>query len=146
MHTDKGKQKEQIPVIDESCDHYEDDVDKIFDELEYKSKELKELKSFLSDCISSDEENMLEIKKDTKLIEIESPAVCLVVMEEIPTGQKAPVDEKPTIEEQLNMIIDNTNIEEKYKETQLKRYLKPNVISSLRDDETKKVFGRKKKA
>ncbi|CAG8790671.1 8294_t:CDS:2, partial [Dentiscutata erythropus] len=33
------------------------------------------------------------------------------------TGQKAPVDEKPTIEEQLNMIIDDTNIEEKYKES-----------------------------
>ncbi|CAG8790779.1 2458_t:CDS:2, partial [Dentiscutata erythropus] len=70
----KNSQKQQIPEEAESYDHYEDDVDEIFDELEYESKELEELESFSSDCISSDEENILEIKKDTKLIEIESPA------------------------------------------------------------------------
>ncbi|CAG8781550.1 5683_t:CDS:2, partial [Racocetra persica] len=91
---DKGKQKAQILEIDESGDHDEDDADELFDELDIVKK-----------------------KKDTKIVEIESPAVCLVVMEEIPTNKKVLADEKPTIEEQLNKIIDDTNIEEKYKES-----------------------------
>ncbi|CAG8468074.1 19206_t:CDS:2 [Racocetra fulgida] len=111
------KQKAQIPEIDESGDHDEDNADELFDELEYESEELEELESFSSDCISSDEESIVKKKKDTKIVEIESPAVCLAVMEEIPTDKKVPADEKPTIEEQLNKIIDDTNIEEKYKES-----------------------------
>ncbi|CAG8590214.1 6933_t:CDS:2, partial [Dentiscutata heterogama] len=82
----KGKQKAQIPKIDESGDHDKDDADELFDKLEYE-------------------------------IKIESPAVCLAVIEEIPTDKKVFPDEKPTIEEQLNKIIVDTNIEEKYKES-----------------------------
>ncbi|CAG8848446.1 15795_t:CDS:1, partial [Racocetra persica] len=111
------KQKAQILEIDESGDHDEDDTDELFDELEYKSEELEELESFSSDCISSDEKSIVKKKKDTKIVEIESLAVCLAVIEEIPIDKKAPADEKPTIEEQLNKIIDDTNIEEKYKES-----------------------------
>ncbi|CAG8626630.1 10081_t:CDS:2, partial [Dentiscutata heterogama] len=92
----RGKQKEQIPENDESGDHDEDDADKLFDELEYESEELEELESFSSDCVPSDEESAEgsaeesaeETEKQGKIAEIESPAVCLAVMEEIPTGKK----------------------------------------------------------
>ncbi|CAG8784461.1 15926_t:CDS:2, partial [Racocetra fulgida] len=91
MHTDKGKQKEQILTIDESDDYDEDDVDEIFDEIEYESEELEELEGFSSNCISTYEESVEEIESEemNKIIEIESLAVCLAVMEEIPTGKTA---------------------------------------------------------
>ncbi|CAG8828130.1 4435_t:CDS:1, partial [Racocetra persica] len=113
------KQKEQILEIDKSSDHDEDDIDEIFDEIEYKSKELEELKSFSSDCVSIDEKSAEEIESEetNKIIEIKSLAVCLVVIEEILTGKTASVNKKPTIEEQLNKITEDTNIKEKYKES-----------------------------
>ncbi|CAG8834451.1 21337_t:CDS:1, partial [Racocetra persica] len=52
-------------------------------------------------------------------------AICLAVIEKIPIHKKASVNEKSTIEEQLNKIIEDGNIEEKYKEN-IKKLFKNN--------------------
>ncbi|CAG8644267.1 21656_t:CDS:2 [Cetraspora pellucida] len=90
-----------------------------------RKEELEELESFSSDCVPSDEESAEETKKSRKMVEIESPAICLTVMKEISTGKKVSVDEKSTIEEQLNKIIEEGNVDDKYKE-EIKELFKNN--------------------
>ncbi|CAG8730012.1 1471_t:CDS:2, partial [Racocetra persica] len=80
MYTDKGKQKVQIPEKVELDDYDEDDADEF--------EELEELESFSTDCALSDEESAEEIERDEKIIKIESLAICLAVIEEIPTEKK----------------------------------------------------------
>ncbi|CAG8674357.1 12135_t:CDS:1, partial [Cetraspora pellucida] len=75
MHTDKGKQKEYIPEEVEPSDHDEDDADELFDKIEYESEELEEIESFASDNIVTDNEGPEEL--ENKIVETESPAVCL---------------------------------------------------------------------
>ncbi|CAG8534618.1 22472_t:CDS:2, partial [Cetraspora pellucida] len=118
-------QREQIPENDESDDYDEDNANELFDKLEYKREELEELESFSSDCVLSDKESAEETKKSRKMMEIESLAVYLAVMEEIPTGKKVSVDEKSTIEKQLNKIIEEGNVDDKYKE-EIKELFKNN--------------------
>ncbi|CAG8604067.1 8975_t:CDS:2, partial [Cetraspora pellucida] len=115
MHMDKGKQKECILEELESGDHDEDEANELFDEMEYESEELEEVESFTSNNGPTDNDDDTEEIRE-KRVEIESPAVCLAVMEEIPTGKKAPIDEKLTVEEQLNEIVESGKVEGKYQE------------------------------
>ncbi|CAG8440659.1 15304_t:CDS:2 [Cetraspora pellucida] len=86
MHMDKKKQKEYILKELESGDYNEDDADELFDEIEYESKKLEEIESFAFDNILTDDEGPEEL--ENKIVETESSAVCLAVMEEIPTEKK----------------------------------------------------------
>ncbi|CAG8756457.1 8453_t:CDS:2 [Cetraspora pellucida] len=110
MHTDKGKQKEYVNEDMRSGDHDGDknDDDDLFEEFEYKSKDLEEVESYSTDSISVDEVSKNELKGRIydENIEEESPAVCLAVMEEVPTEKKVSVDEKPPVKDQLVRIVD----------------------------------------
>ncbi|CAG8637314.1 15334_t:CDS:1 [Cetraspora pellucida] len=102
MHTDKGIQKEYTLEEVKLSDHNEDDTDELFDEIEYESEELEEIESFASDNILTDDKGSEEL--ENKVMEIESLAICLAVIEEIPTEKKAPTNKNLTVEEQLNKI------------------------------------------
>ncbi|CAG8759806.1 8759_t:CDS:2 [Cetraspora pellucida] len=118
MHTDKGKQKEYVNEDMRSGDHDgdENDDDDLFEEFEYESEDLEEVESYSTDSIPVGEvsESESEGRIDDENVE-ESPAVCLAVMEEVPTEKKVPVDEKPPVEDQLVRIVDGVNIEAQYK-------------------------------
>ncbi|CAG8797146.1 13425_t:CDS:1, partial [Cetraspora pellucida] len=90
--------------------HDEDDTDELFNEIEYESEKLEEIKSFASDNILTDDEGPEEL--ENKVVKIESLAVYLVVMKKIPTEKKAHTNENPTVEEQLNKIEKNGNLGE----------------------------------
>ncbi|CAG8673062.1 1844_t:CDS:1, partial [Cetraspora pellucida] len=82
----KKKQKEYILKELELSDHNKDDINELFNEIEYKSEEFKKIKSFASDNILTDDEGSEKLK--TKIVKIESSAIYLVVIEEIPTKKK----------------------------------------------------------
>ncbi|CAG8765324.1 761_t:CDS:2, partial [Cetraspora pellucida] len=115
MHTDKGKQKEYIPEESKSGDYDEDEADELFDEIKYESEELEEIESFTSDSAPTDNDDTEEVRDE--MVEIESLAICLAVMEEIPTKKKALINKKLTVEEQLNEIIKSVKVERKYQES-----------------------------
>ncbi|CAG8654284.1 1187_t:CDS:1, partial [Cetraspora pellucida] len=121
MHTDKRKQKECTLEEVEQSDYNEDDANKLFDKIKYESEELKEIESFASDNILTDDKRPEEL--ENKVLKIESLAVCLAVMEEIPIEKKAPTNKNPTVEEQLNKIKKNRNLGE-YQENVKKLFKK----------------------
>ncbi|CAG8649938.1 10551_t:CDS:2 [Cetraspora pellucida] len=118
MHTDKGKQKEYVNKDMRSGDHDSDenDDDDLFEKFEYESEDLEEVESYSTDSIPVGKvsESESEGRIDDENVE-ESLAVCLAVMEEVPTEKKVPVDEKLPAEDQLVRIVDGVNIEAQYK-------------------------------
>ncbi|CAG8733271.1 12367_t:CDS:2, partial [Cetraspora pellucida] len=90
--------KEYVNEDVRSGDHdgVKNDNDNLFEEFEYEIKDLEEVESYFTDSIPVGEvsDNESEERIDNKNVEDKSPAVCLAVMEEVPTEKKVLVDEK----------------------------------------------------
>ncbi|CAG8660479.1 2672_t:CDS:2, partial [Cetraspora pellucida] len=62
VKVNKGKQKECTLKEVELSDHNEDNTDKLFNKIEYKSEKLEEIKSFASDNFLIDDEELKELE------------------------------------------------------------------------------------